>query len=395
MKFSQLDLKAQYQSIHKEIEAKMAEVLQSQMFILGPEVAALEKELSEYLGTKSAVGVSSGSGALIISLMALGLKPGDEVITTPFTFFSTGGAIARLGANPLFCDIDPMTYNLDPFMLESLLEEEIGRKGNDNIKGIIPVHLYGQCADMAPILNLAAKHDLFVLEDSAQAVGSEYLLGASVKRACAMGRAGILSFYPAKNLGAFGDAGMVLTNDEELGDRLKLLRVHGSSDKYYYEQVGGNFRMDAIQGAVLRVKLKHLDDWHRKRQEKAVIYDRLFDESGLTGEGVVQIPKAVYKDKGLKHYHTYHQYVVRVSSRDDLRDYLRKQGVPSAVFYPLPLHLQKCFAHLGYNEGDFPVSEEAAREVLALPIYPELTSEQQDIVVKTVASFYTSRAESP
>ncbi len=204
-----------------------------------------------------------------------------------------------------------------------------------------------------------------------------------------MGQAGILSFYPAKNLGAFGDAGMVLTNDEELGQKLKLLRVHGSSNKYYYEEVGGNFRMDAIQGAVLRVKLRHLDEWHQKRQEKAACYDRLFSESGLTGEGIVQTPQTVYKDKGIRHYHTFHQYVIRVNSRDDLQNHLQEQGVPSAIFYPLPLHLQKCFAHLGYNEGDFPVSEKAALEVLALPVYPELSAEQQDIVVKTIANFYT------
>jgi len=388
MKFPQLDLKAQYRSIQKEVETKLLEVLQSQMLILGPEVAALEKELSEYVGTRCGVGVSSGSDALIISLMALGLKPGHSVVTTPFTFFATGGAITRLGAQPLFCDIDPETYNLNPSLLKSLLEEEIGRKGNDTIKGVIPVHLYGQCVDMAPILQLAEEYDLFVLEDAAQAVGSEYLLGQSVKRACAMGQAGILSFYPAKNLGAFGDAGMVLTNDEELEHKLRLLRVHGSSNKYYYEEVGGNFRMDAIQGAILRVKLRHLDDWHQKRQEKAAVYDRLFEESGLTGEGFVQTPKVVYKDKGLRHYHTFHQYVVRVHSRDELRDYIREQGIPSAVFYPLPLHLQKCFAHLGYSAGDFPVSEKAALEVLALPIYPELTSEQQNIVVKTIRSFY-------
>jgi dTDP-4-amino-4,6-dideoxygalactose transaminase len=390
MKFPQLDLKAQYKSIQKEIEAKITEVLQSQMLILGPEVAALEQELAEYVGAKSGVGVSSGSDALIISLMALGLQPGDEVITTPFTFFATGGAITRLGARPLFCDIDPVTYNLSPVLLGSLLDEEIGQKKNDKIKGIIPVHLYGQCSDMAPVMTLAKKYGLFVLEDAAQAVGSEYLLDDIVKRTCAMGKAGILSFYPAKNLGAFGDAGMVLTNDEELGHKLKLLRVHGSSDKYFYREVGGNFRMDAIQGAVLRVKLKHLDEWHQKRQEKAVCYDRLFEESGLTDQGIVHTPEPVYKKQGIKHYHTFHQYVIRVKSRDELQNYLRQQGVPSAVFYPLPLHLQQCFAYLGYKEGDFPVSEKAASEVLALPIYPELTSEQQEVVVKTINDFHAS-----
>lgn len=390
MKFPQLDLKAQYKTIQKEIEEKITEVIRSQMLILGSEVAALEEELAEYVGTQSGVGVSSGSDALIISLMALGLKPGDEVITTPFTFFATGGAITRLCAKPRFCDIDPVTYNLDPTMLESLLAEEIGQRGNDRIKGIIPVHLYGQCADMAPIVELAESYDLFVLEDAAQAVGSEYTMGDMVKRSCAMGQAGILSFYPAKNLGAFGDAGMVLTNDEELAHKLKLLRVHGSSNKYYYDEVGGNFRMDAIQGAVLRIKLRHLDEWHRERQERAACYNRLFDESGLTGEGLVQTPETVYKDLGLKHYHTFHQYVIRVRSRDELQEYLREQGVPSAIFYPLPLHLQQCFSPLGYKKGDFPVSEKAALEVLALPIYPELSPEQQGVVVKTISDFYSS-----
>jgi len=392
MKFPQLDLKAQYAGIQKEIETKISEVIQSQILILGPEVAALEKELAEYVGAKSGVGVSSGSDALIISLMALGLKPGDEVITTPFTFFATGGAIIRLGAKPLFCDIDPVTYNLDPVMLESILDEELEHRGNGKIKGIIPVHLYGQCADMAPILKLAEKYGLFVLEDAAQAVGSEYLMSGIVKRACTMGQAGILSFYPAKNLGAFGDAGMVLTNDEELGHKLRLLRVHGSSNKYYYDEVGGNFRMDAIQGAVLRVKLRHLDGWHRKRREKAACYDRLFEESGLSDEDIVQTPVAVYKDKGLTHYHTFHQYVVRTRSRNDLQNYLREQGVPSAVFYPHPLHLQKCFAYLGHGPGDFPVSEKAALEVLALPIYPELTAQHQDIVVSTIKDFYVTHS---
>jgi dTDP-4-amino-4,6-dideoxygalactose transaminase len=388
MKFPQLDLKAQYRGIQKEIEEKIIEVLQSQMLILGPEVAALEKELAEYVGAKSGVGVSSGSDALIISLMALGIKPGDEVITTPFTFFATGGAITRLCAKPIYCDIDPVTFNLDPAMLESILDEEIGQKGNSKIKGIIPVHLYGQCADMAPIVELAEKYGLFILEDAAQAVGSEYLMGDNVKRACTMGQAGILSFYPAKNLGAFGDAGMVLTNDEELGQKLRLLRVHGSSNKYFYDEVGGNFRMDAIQGAVLRVKLRHLDEWHQKRQKRAADYDRLFEESSLTADGFVKTPETVYKEQKLKHYHTFHQYVIRVRSRDELQNHLREQGVPSAIFYPLPLHLQRCFAHLGYKEGDFPVSEKAALEVLALPIYPELTSEQQEIVVTTIRDFY-------
>ncbi|MBN1222769.1 MAG: DegT/DnrJ/EryC1/StrS family aminotransferase [Candidatus Aminicenantes bacterium] len=391
MKFPLLDLKAQYAAIQEEIETKVAEVLRNQAFILGAEVEALENELGAYIGAKEAVGVSSGSDALIMSLMALGIKNGDCVVTSPFTFFATGGAIARLGAKPVFCDIDSVTYNIDPESLRELLEREIDREGNSRIRGIVPVHLYGQCADMTPINGLADRYGLFVLEDAAQAVGSEYPAPTGTKRACTLGDAGILSFYPAKNLGACGDAGMVLTNDSELGERLRLLRVHGSGNKYYYEALGGNFRLDALQAAVLRVKLKHLDAWQQKRQEKAASYDRLFAESGLLEKGFLQRPEAVYKKFQLKHYHTYHQYVVRVASRDALQSRLKEEGVPSAVFYPLPLHLQKCFAGLGYKKGDFPEAEKAALEVLALPIYPELKPEQQESVVESIRKFYSEK----
>lgn len=391
MKFPLLDLKAQYRSIEKELKARVSEVLDSQMFILGAEVKALEEELSAYVGAKHGLGVSSGSDALIISLMALQVGQGDSVVTTPFTFFATGGAIARLRAEPMFCDIEPNTFNIDTRRLAELLELEIEKKGNSQIKGIIPIHLYGQCVDMEPLRSLADKYNLFVLEDGAQAIGSEYLMDSEVKRACALGDLGILSFYPAKNLGACGDAGMVLTDDQDLLDRLRLLRVHGSSNKYMYDILGGNFRMDAIQAAVLRVKLKHLDSWIVGRQRKAAAYDKRFIEEGLVEKGLIQTPKAVYKDVGLKYFHTYHQYVVRAESRDELQSYMREKGVPSAVFYPMPLHLQKCFAYLGYKEGDFPESEKAASEVLALPIYPELSEKNQDYVVTTIREFYASR----
>jgi dTDP-4-amino-4,6-dideoxygalactose transaminase len=391
MKFPLLDLKAQYKSIEKELKERISEVLDSQMFILGYEVKALEEELSSYLGAKHGVGVSSGSDALIISLMALRVAQGDSVVTTPFTFFSTGGAIARLGAKPVFCDIEPDSFNIDTDKLRELLQNELDKKENSRLKGIIPIHLYGQCVDMKPLLSLAAKYDLFVLEDAAQAVGSEYRVDSKVKRACTLGDLGILSFYPAKNLGAYGDAGMVLTDSSTLADKMRLLRVHGSSNKYMYDCLGGNFRMDAIQAAVLRIKLKHLDSWILERQQKASVYDLSFKESGLIEKGLIRTPKALYKDDGLKFYHTFHQYVIRADSRDALQRYMRGKGVPSAIFYPMPLHLQKCFSYLGYKEGDFPESERAASEVLALPIYPELSEKNQQYVVNTIKDFYASR----
>ena len=391
MRFPLLDLKAQYESIEKELKERVSEVLDSQMFILGAEVKALEEELSAYVGAKYALGVSSGSDALVISLMALQVGQGDSIVTTPFTFFATGGAIARLGAKPVFCDIEPNTFNIDTHKLAELLELEIEKKGNAQIKGILPVHLYGQCVDMKPIQSLAEKYDLFVLEDAAQAVGSEYLVDSEVKRACTLGDLGILSFYPAKNLGACGDAGMVLTNNQNLVDRMRLLRVHGSSNKYMYDILGGNFRMDAIQATVLRVKLKHLDSWIVGRQQKALAYDGLFREAGLVEKRLIQSPEAVYRDTGLKYFHTYHQYVIRAESRNDLQLYMREKGVPSAIFYPMPLHLQKCFAYLAYKEGDFPESEKAASEVLALPIYPELSEKNQEFVVTTIKDFYADR----
>ncbi len=391
MKFPLLDLKAQYKSIEMELKARVSEILDSQVFILGAEVKALEEDLSIYIGAKHALGVSSGSDALIISLMALQVGQSDSVVTTPFTFFATGGAIARLRAKPVFCDIDPDTFNIDTQKLAELLELEMEKKGKSQIKGIIPVHLYGQCVDMKPIQSLAQKYDLFVLEDAAQAVGSEYLLNSEVKRACTLGDLGILSFYPAKNLGAYGDAGMVLTDDHNLADRMKLLRVHGSSNKYMYDILGGNFRMDAIQAAVLRIKLKHLDSWIAGRQQKAAAYDEGFQRAGLVKEGFIQTPKAVYRDAGIKYFHTYHQYVIRAENRDDLQNYMRDKGIPSAIFYPMPLHLQKCFAYLGYKEGDFPESEKAAAEVLALPIYPELSEQNQDYVINMIKDFYAGR----
>lgn len=385
-----LDLKAQYQSIKEEIDKKISEVVSSQRFILGAEVEALERELAVYSQTDFAVGVSSGSDALIVSLMALEVGDEDEVITTPFTFFATAGAIARLKAKPVFCDIDEISYNISAEKLEELLENRFSKPGNSKVKALIPVHLYGQCVDMTSILSLANKYDLFVIEDAAQAVGAEYPVEGGSKRACSLGDLGILSFFPSKNLSGFGDGGMVLTNDEKLASKIRLLRVHGGRDKYFYEILGGNFRLDALQAAVLRVKLRYLDGWLQKRKERASYYDRLFGESGLVRESFVQVPQALYRDSGVQNFHIYHQYVIRAKERDRLQGFLKEKGAATSIYYPLPLHLQKCFSYLGYREGDFPVSEKASQEVLALPLYPELTSEQQDFIVSSISNFYKS-----
>jgi len=383
-----LDLKAQYRSIKAEIDGKLKQVVESQRFILGEEVAMLEQEIADYGGTQYAVGVSSGSDALIISLMALGIGEGDFVVTTPFTFFATAGAIARLKAIPLFCDTDAQSYNIDPQRLELLLSSKIGTRDMSRIKAIIPVHLYGQVADMDAINDLARQYHLFTVEDAAQAIGSEYPSIEGTKRACALGDLGILSFFPSKNLGGFGDGGMVLTDDRGRYETLRLLRVHGSKNKYIYEILGGNFRLDAIQAAILRVKLKHLDGWHRARQQRADSYRDLFNASGVVESGAVRLPVELYRERGVRHYHTYHQYVIRVRDRVKLQAYLKERNIPSAIYYPLGLHLQECFAYLGYRRGDFPETEQAAQEVLALPIYPELTAPQQTSIVETIKDFY-------
>jgi len=387
MNIPMLDLKAQYASIKDEIDGKVLEVLSAQNFILGAEVKALEEEIAAYSGVRFAIGVSSGSDALIISLMALGIGSGDAVVTTPFTFFATAGAIARLGAKTVFCDIDPVTYNIDPRSLEEvLLKLKKGRR-IARVKAILPVHLYGQVADMDPIMKLAAKYNLRVVEDAAQAIGSEYPGRKGVRRAGAIGTLGTLSFYPSKNLGGYGDGGMVLTDNARLADKLKMLRVHGGIGKYYYKILGGNFRLDALQAAILRVKYRHLDEWQQKRRERAAYYDQKFAALGMKDARFVQTPVAVYRDSGARNFHTYHQYVIRVKDRDKLQAHLKTNGVGTSVFYPLSLHQQQCFADLGYRRGDFPVSEKAAKEVLALPIHPELTAEQQDYIVDSIKGF--------
>ena len=371
-----LDLKIQYKAIKSEIQKALEDVLESQIFIMGPRVEEFEAAIAAYSNTRYAVGVSSGTDALLAALMALDIRPGDEVITTPFTFFSTAGTIARLNARPVFVDIEPVTFNIDA----GKIERAITRK----TRAIIPIHLFGQCADMDQILEIARRRRICVIEDAAQSIGAEY----KGRRAGSMGDMGIFSFFPSKNLGGFGDGGMVVTNDEALAEKVKLLRNHGMHPKYYHKIVGGNFRLDSLQAAVLSVKLKYLDGWSQGRRMNAAYYNRKFKESGLIEGGQIKIPKAIYEESGDKNYHIYNQYTLRVRDRDKLQAYLKKNSIGSEIYYPVPLHLQECFKDLGYKEGDFPVSEEAARSVLSIPIYPELTEEQKDYVVGKIGEFY-------
>lgn len=367
-----LDIPASYHEILEDVEQEMAEVTRSGHFILGPQVAALEEKIASYCGSKFAVGVSSGTDALLISLMAAGIGHGDEVITTPFTFYATVGSIARTGAKPVFVDIDPTSYNMRP--------EQIENKITGKTRAIIPVHLYGQCVDMDPVLQVARKHDLVVIEDAAQAIGSTY----KNRKAGSLGEYGCFSFFPTKNLGGVGDAGMVTTSSEACFEKLKTLRVHGSKVKYFHEMVGGNFRLDTLQAAAISAKLKYLEGWTKKRRENALLYNRLFEKHSLQGH--IQPPLEVFP------LHVYNQYVIRIKNggtkRDELRKHLLAKKVVTEIYYPHPMHLQACFASLGYRMGDFPESEKAAAEVLALPIYPELTQEQQEYVVHSVSDFF-------
>jgi dTDP-4-amino-4,6-dideoxygalactose transaminase len=416
MKVPLLDLKAQYQVIKDEIKEAMEEVLESQHFILGPKVEALEDAIASYCGCKYGVGVSSGTDALLIALMVKGVRPGQGVITVPYTFFSTAGCVYRLGARPFFVDIDPLTYNMNPHAMETFIEAEcdfdttvgtlIHKTSGTRIGAIIPVHLYGQCAQMDRIMELARSHNLVVIEDGAQAIGTEYpyLESEEPARAGSMGHFGCFSFFPSKNLGGFGDGGMVTTSEEEMAEKLKILRAHGSKPKYYHQVVGGNFRLDALQAAVLSVKLKYLDTWTNKRRQNAAYYKSLFQQSGLVEKGFVSPPRAVWENIFSKKFsnpkseirnpkltgHIYNQYVIRAKRRDELRSYLGEHGVGTAIYYPLPLHLQSCFAELGYKAGDFPESEKAAVETLAIPIYPELESAQQEYVVENIHAFYAA-----
>ncbi len=368
-----LDLKAQYASIKDEINNAIGRVLESQHFILGEEVEALEAAVSEYSDCRFGIGVSSGTDALLVSLMALGIQPGDEVITTSYSFFATAGAVARLGAVPVFADIDPASYNIDPVWVEQL--------ATPKTKAVIPVHFAGQAADMEGIMHIAETHNLAVIEDACQAIGADFI----GRRAGSIGALGCFSFFPSKNLGGYGDSGMVTTNDPALADRVRLLRNHGHKPKYYNKIVGGNFRMDAIQAAVLNVKFKHLEQWTEKRRANADLYRALFGESGLDNDAV-RLPQ----ESGFGR-HIYHLFVIRCRQRDALRRYLEAAGIGTEIYYPVPLHLQECFTGLGYRPGSLPASEALAADSLALPIYPEITAEMQRTIVSAIREFYSGK----
>jgi dTDP-4-amino-4,6-dideoxygalactose transaminase len=384
MKVPLLDLKSQYLAIKPEIDRVVAEVMESQHFIMGPQVQECEKAIAEYSRCSHAIGVSSGTDALLMCLMAEGIGPGDEVITTPYTFFATAGAISRVGAKPVFVDIEPTSYNIDC--------SQIAAKITAKTKALIPVHLYGQMADMDAVMAIANKHKLLVIEDAAQAIGAEW----NGRRAGSIGHYGCFSFFPSKNLGAAGDGGMVVTNDAQRADNLARIRVHGSKPKYYHKVVGGNFRLDTLQAGIVSVKLKHLDNWTQARQRNAVRYDKLLAASGLNvsdsshysdnGHGKAQLllPKTV------ANRHIFNQYVIRTSRRDALKNALQEKGIATEIYYPVPMHLQECFASLGHKPGDFPHSEGAAKETLALPIYPELTDTQAQHVTQVIRDFFAA-----
>ncbi|MGI9165368.1 MAG: DegT/DnrJ/EryC1/StrS family aminotransferase [Pyrinomonadaceae bacterium] len=370
MKVPLLDLRAQHESLRDELMGAIARVMDSQQFILGPEVQAIEEEVARYSQTKQAIGCASGSDAVLLAVLALGITSGEEVITSPFTFFATGSAIARAGARPVFVDIDPRTYNLDVARVEEAI--------TPRTRAIMPVHLYGQCADMDPLLEIGDRHQLPIIEDAAQALGSE----DHGRRAGSIGRLGCFSFYPTKNLGGAGDGGMLTTDDRELADRLRRLRVHGAANEYHHSEVGINSRLDALQAAVLRVKLKYLESWSEERRQKAATYNQMLQDAELEFE---LVPPFIRPEAR----HIFHQYVVRVPAhRDSMIRHLARHDVGTKIYYPLPLHRQECFEYLGYKEGAFPEAERAARETVALPCFPELTEAQQQYVVDTIRGFH-------
>ncbi len=394
MKVPLLDLQAQLEYLEDDLMAAVTRVVKSTRYIQGPEVEALEKEIAEYCGAEYGVGVSSGTDALLISLMSLGIGQGDKVLTTPYSFFATMGVILRVGATPVFADIDPISFNIDPVRMEEVLAADTERK----IKAIIPVHLYGQCADMSPIIELAKRYGVPVIEDAAQAIGAQYPMreGKSLlyKKAGSMSLAGCFSFFPSKNLGGIGDGGMVVTQDRQFAERLVLMRNHGAEPKYYHKIVGGNFRLDPIQAAALRVKLPYLESWHAKRRENAAQYDGLLLQTGLIDNEKVILPQVVYpntagpRGKIIPSVHIYNQYVLRVERRNELREWLGKNDIGCEIYYPIPLHKQEC---LGAQETGIHYSEaeKAADTTIALPIYPELTKEMQVYVVEKIVQFYS------
>ena len=371
--FDFLDLRAQFATIHEEVMQAVNQVFESQHFILGPEVKQLEQEVAAKLGAKFAVGCASGTDALILALLAAGIGDGDEVITTPFSFIATAGTIAYVGAKPVFVDIDPVTFNINPALVEAAI--------TPCTRAIMPVHLFGLPADLDPILAIAKARKLAVIEDAAQAIGSRY----GGRYVGTFGGYGCFSFFPSKNLGGAGDGGMITTEDAQIAERLQMLRVHGSKKKYYHEMIGTNSRLHALQAAVLRVKLRHLDDWQKGRQNRADRYRRLFAEAGLTS--AISVPP----QPSSKYEHVYNQFTIRSPHRDELKAHLHSAGIPSEIYYPLCLHLQEAFAYLGYKAGSFPESEKASGEVLSLPVYPELPDAQQDRVVRAIADFHKSK----
>lgn len=397
MKVPLLDLKPQYQSLKKELDDAILRVAESQHFILGPEVEKMEKEFCEYLDCKYAIGVSSGTDALLLALMAIDIQPGDEVIVPTYSFFATAGVVSRLNAIPVFTDIDPVTFNINP--------DDLKKKITSKTKAVIPVHLYGQSAEMESIMKIAKEKNIVVIEDAAQAIGTQYkdvrMDSFGGKCVGTIGDIGCFSFFPSKNLGGYGDGGLVTTNNDDLAYMLRIKRVHGGEQKYYHKVIGGNFRIDALQAAVLRVKLPHLDKWSEKRRANAEYYNELFIKAGLSeGPGRIKfdeknkvlLPKAVYKNiSGLKNYHIYNQYIIRAQNRDSLKKFLTENEIGNEIYYPVPFHLQECFANLNHKAGDFPEAENASNTSLAIPIYPELTKQQQEFVVQKIKEFTQSK----
>ena len=381
-----LDLRRQYEQVQIEVLAAVGRVCASQHYILGAEVEALEREIAEFCGAREAVGCASGTDALWLALAAAGVQPGDHVLTTPFSFFASASAIVRLGARPVFVDIDPLTFNLDPARVEFFLRD----RKRDLLRALLPVHLYGQCADVNALQRLADEFHLLMIEDAAQAIGAGWGNEREARRAGSLGVSAAFSFYPTKNLSAYGDAGMVTTNSPEMAAHMRRLRNHGSPRRYIHEEFGWNSRLDAMQAAILRVKLNYVERWNQARRQRAAKYDELFAAAGLISTGSqaegaapIQLPHT-----SAQAHHVFHQYVVRAYRRDELREFLSARKIGSEIYYPIPLHLQPCFVYLGHREGDFPEAERAAQQVLALPLFPELTEEEQRWVVQSIADFY-------
>jgi dTDP-4-amino-4,6-dideoxygalactose transaminase len=395
MRVPLLDLSEQYAAVAEPIRAQIDEVLATQNFILGPKVEEFEAAMVRYCGSPHAIGVSSGTDALLAVFMALGFGPGDAVITSDYSFFASGSCISRVGATPVLIDIDPLTYNISSTALERYLTESCRRDDDgslltangEKVRAIVPVHLYGLCCDMDAVLEIAGRFQLEVIEDAAQALGAEYPFREASAKAGTMGAVGTFSFYPSKNLGAAGDAGMIICRDEAFAKRLRHCRQHGMEPRYYHHFIGGNFRLDEIQAAILGVKLPHLDEWSAARRRVADNYGEEFRRLGLTDR--VTLPAEPYRDRDLTNHHIYHQYVVRTQRRDALREHLTLKEIGTAIYYPLALHEQDCFRYLGYGAGDFPEAERAARETLALPMYPELSREAQRYVTESIAEFFT------